>query len=176
MQEMTQDTWQRLGSSIVWEKTLVLPLVEHERPHALRELLVWHATHTFPTIPARCPFVVTGLQTCIELLTSPDEVLDFLTRRIRPLVRHWQNEFPESGLIFTMNCAGSQWDTDSRGYPRWKLTPHRVLPIGQGLWNGAADQAMRIIAALPSEVAPTKKTAKTTATTSFGGLYVRRLS
>ena len=172
MQEISLDVWKRQGCSLIWEKDMLLPLVARERPHALREILLWQRSG-FPTILARQTIVVTGLQTCLEVATTPDDAEAFLRSYIQPLIRRWQDDFPESGLVFSLTCEPSHWSFDAHEYGILTLHPNRRIAIVASIWNGAANQANKLVM---TRQAPAMSGKLGKVEQIFGGIYVRRLS
>ncbi len=170
MNEITNDVWQRSGCSLLWEKELLLPLLNEKRPYALHEALRWK-TVGFPAIPARQPVVVAGLQTCLELQSAAKEAEDFLRQIIQPFIRRWQEDYPESGLIFGMNNGSPQWKTDADDRAALVTLSGLTIAVTAGLWNGASRDANRIILTRTLSGNKSGKSERI-----FGGIYVRRLS
>lgn len=173
MNDIETDVWKRQGCSLVWEPSVLKTLMQAEQPHPLREVLLWLQTG-FPSIPAHKPVFVAGLQTCLELLApSPHDAETFLRQMIQPLIRHWQDDFPESGLIFGLNCDPNQWSFDASDCAILRLRPNLNIAVTAALWNGAARDAHRIMYDTTSTASRGKPGR---AVAVFGGLYVRRLS
>jgi hypothetical protein len=142
MQEMTSQTWQRSGSSIVWSPELLGPLVTGGEAVPLHTVLAW-MKRGFPQAPPgdRQTVLVGGLQTVLETATAPASAYEWLRQNILPLVRAFQVQWDHAGLVFGMDGPDKLFcfnEADDLVYfGRGKDRSDKVK-LTLGIWNGAA--------------------------------------
>jgi hypothetical protein len=175
MNELTISSWQRQGSSLVWDPALLTPLLQQQGPLSLRQVLLW----TQQGFPSASPvsgrtILVAGLQTCLEVL-SASEVSIFLHTFIQPLVRRWQDTWPNRALVFGLSCSWNQWRTDPDEYAYFLVRQNHEIDVTHALWGGAAPGASKIMVSSDQSTGSLSNSGKSHGP-RVGGLYVRRVS
>jgi hypothetical protein len=165
MREMSSSAWQRRGSSVVYSRLMLGPLIAVGCLVSLREVLSW--LRKWPDEPPGNvhTVLVGGLETCLEVL-PPAETEGFLQRRIRPLILEFQSRWDQRGLVFGFGCPSQRFRVDVQENVLFSHPGGGVVRLSSGLWNGAARQDIyRLFTKDPStnQLAP-------------GGFHVRRLS
>jgi hypothetical protein len=90
MESISNNVWQRRGSSVIFDKTSLGPFIKEGAVVSLRQALSWaHGIPANPPVPGRT-IVISGLETIIETM-EPPEAEDFPIRRARPLLINLQN-------------------------------------------------------------------------------------
>ena len=106
MKDMTSRAWQRVGSGIVWSPDLLGPLVLAGEAVPLRVAVGWTRSG-FPESPpgGGSTVLVGGLQTVLESFPSrdTDAAFTWLRLNIKPLIREFQSQWGNVGLIFAMD-------------------------------------------------------------------------
>lgn len=175
MNELTTSVWQRQGCSLVWDQKLLTPVLQQQGPLSLRQVLLW-AQQGFPATPpvSGRMILIAGLQTCLEVL-SASEASIFLRTCIQPLVRRWQDVWPERALVFGLSCIWSQWRTDRDEYAYLRVREGHEIDVTHALWGGAAPEACKIMVSSDQSIGSIGSSGKSHAP-HVGGLYVRRVS
>src|SRR5690242_394101 len=91
--------WQRRGTSIVFDKTMLGPLLASGVLISLREALSW--LHEWPVsspVSSRS-VLVAGLDTVLDVLPK-DEAEHFVRERVRRLIAEFQDRWVDHALIF----------------------------------------------------------------------------
>lgn len=99
MREMSSSAWLRRGSSVVFDKHSLGPLIAAGSLVSLCQALAWSKVW-----PARPPggsntVLVGGLETLLEVLDPPDAEA-FLRKRVKPLILEFQYRWDQCGLVF----------------------------------------------------------------------------
>ena len=175
MNELTASSWQRQGSSLVWDPKLLTPLLQQQGPLSLRQILLW-AQEGFPSASSVSgqTILVAGLQTCLEVL-SASEVSFFLHTFIQPLVQRWQDMWPNRALVFGLSCSWNQWRTDPEEYAYLRVRQDHEIGLTHALWGGAAPEASKIMVSSDQPTGSMSNSGKPHGP-HVGGLYVRRVS
>lgn len=169
MQDMTSQTWQRMGNSIVWSPELLGPLILGGEALPLRTVLGW-MKHGFPDTPpgGGKTVLVGGLQAALEsfLPHEPESAFRWLRHNIMPLVRECQRHWDAKGLIFAMDGPDKLFnfnEADELVYFGRDKERSKQIKLTLGLWNGAATgkDVFRLLVENTKEV---------------GGYYVKRVS
>lgn len=165
MLDMSSSTWQRRGSSVVYNRHMLGPLIAADCLVSLREALGW--LRQWPDEPPGNGHtaLVGGLETCLEVL-SPAAAEDFLRRQVRPLILEFQSRWDQRGLVFGFGCPSQRFRLDAREEVLFSHPQGGVVRLSSSLWNGAAKQDLyRLLTKDP-----------TTNQSMPGGFYVRHLS
>ncbi|OCQ93482.1 hypothetical protein BCD64_00875 [Nostoc sp. MBR 210] len=138
MHKMSSSAWQRRGSSIVFHRDLLVPLIESGAMVSLREALSW--ANNWPLEPPNGSntVLIVGLETCLEVMV-PSEAEIFLRRTIRPFLLESRNHWDRCGLIFGFGCSEKRFCIDPQEsilFVYLDGTTH--IRLSEGLWNGAA--------------------------------------
>jgi hypothetical protein len=167
VEEMTSDSWQRSGTSVIWSPELLKPLVMRGDALSLREPMVWLESG-FPDEPPVTgqTVLIGGLQTVLETAETPDAAFRWLRERILPLVRKFQDHWPGVGVVFGMDGPKTLFSLnesdDLIDFGRARDRGQRIK-LSLGIWNGAATGSGAY-----QLVIPDKK--------EVGGYHVRRVS
>ena len=165
MLEMSSSAWQRRGSSVVYNRHMLGPLIVAVCLVSLREALGW--LRKWPDEPQGNghTVLVGGLETFLEVLSSA-EAENFLRRRVKPLIQEFQSRWDQRGLVFGFGCSSRRFRVDAQEDVLFSRPEGSAVHLSSGLWNGAAKQDMyQLFTRDPatSQLVP-------------GGFHVRRLS
>lgn len=154
--------WRRRGSSLVWDKYLLGSLLGQSTPLPLREVMQYVDGEIPSSPPSQGPILVSGLQTCLEVL-DPRTAFSFLRQRVQRLVRLAQDQWPGHALVFCMTCTWEHWKIDVNDYAFLKNRSGHDISVTYGLWNGVASEAQRLVVERDGRI-------------TYGGFYVSRFS
>jgi hypothetical protein len=141
MREMSSSAWQRRGSSIVFHRNLLVPLIEAGAMVSLHEALSWLTN--WPTDPPKGgkTVLIAGLETCLEVMVPP-EAENFLRRTIRPLLIECRSRWDQCGLIFGFGCSEKRFCVDPQDNILFLSLDGSTIRLSEGLWNGAANDEL----------------------------------
>ena len=148
---MQATTWKRKGSSIIWSRDLLGPLITDGSAVPLRTALSWMADGFPVDTPGGAGTVlVGGLQTVLETAGSAEEAYDWLRTNIMPLLRAAQAHWPLVGFVFGMTGPRGLFhlnEGDDLVYFGRFNDRSENTRITLGIWNGAAtgEGAYRLI-------------------------------
>lgn len=99
MRDMSSSAWLRRGSSIVFDRHTLGPLIGGKTLVSLREALGW--MNGWPTDPPGNgqTVLVCGIETFLDVM-DPAEVREFLKDRVNPFVQEFQARWDQRGLVF----------------------------------------------------------------------------
>lgn len=147
MMEITGSSWQRRGSSLVWDPVLLAPLLRNNSLIPLHQALAW-LHQPLPVDPPTAggkSITVVGLQPVLESL-EPVQSFNFLRQRLQRLVLRVQDAYGGGvGLVFTLGCTWKQWRVDASEKAYLTLRPYKEMEITPALWNGVASEAQMIM-------------------------------
>jgi hypothetical protein len=138
MREMSSTGWQRRGSSVIFDRDTLAPLIDNKNIISLRTALGW-----MQQWPDKPPFtgtacLVCGLETVIDLL-EPGDAEQFLRTRIRPLIQEFQAKWDQLGLIFGFSSSlHSFHETTADEDVVWKRHDQSKIHLSRYLWNGSS--------------------------------------
>ncbi len=140
------DAWKRQGSTILFNTEEIQKLLNANAMISLRTFLSWDKN-----IPENAPVsgqtvLICGLETVLDTL-SENEAQDFLSRKIKPLVKKLQNEWTNTGLVFGFS-QGAQVFKETNGLEEEVLflrKDNTQVRISEWLWGGTAAQNMHRI-------------------------------
>ena len=137
MREMSSSAWRRRGSSIVFHRDLLVPLIEAGAMVSLREALSW--VKNWPPEPPTGgnTILIAGLETCLEVMV-PVEAEDFLRRTIRPFLLECRSRWDQCGLIFGFGCSEKRFCVDPQENILFVHLDGTKIRLSEGVWNGAA--------------------------------------
>lgn len=138
MREMSSTGWLRRGSSIVFDKQSLGPLISHGSLVPLRQALEW--MKDWPTDPpsGSRTVLVSGLEAFLEVL-SLGEAESFLRERIKPFILAMQEHWDQVGLVFGFGTSARAFEMTTmeeeivflrRGGERVRLS--------QFMWDGSS--------------------------------------
>lgn len=134
---MSSSAWQRRGSSIVFHRNLLVPLIEAGAMVSLHEALSW--VRNWPPAPPNGgnTVLIVGLETCLEVMV-PQEAEDFLRRTIRPFLLECRSHWDQCGLIFGFGCSEKKFCVDPQESILFVHVDGTEIRLSEGVWNGAA--------------------------------------
>lgn len=99
MRDMSSSAWLRRGSSIVFDRFTLGPLIGGGALVSMREALRW--MNAWPVEPPGNgqTVLVVGLETLLDVL-DPLAAMDFLKKRLNPFVQEFQARWDQRGLVF----------------------------------------------------------------------------
>jgi hypothetical protein len=138
MREMSSTAWLRRGSSIVFDKQSLGPLISDGSLVSLHQALEW--IKTWPTNPpsGTRTVLVSGLEAFLEVLSS-GEAESFLRGRIKPFILAMQEHWDQVGLVFGFGTSAHSFAVTNmeeeivflrRGGERVRLS--------QFMWDGSS--------------------------------------
>ena len=165
MREMSATTWRRRGSSVVFDKHLLGPLIDGGCLVSLRAALGWLSEWPGQPPGDGDTVLVGGLETCLELM-PPAEGEEFLRQRVKSLIQEFQSRWDQRGLVFGFGCSPKRFRLDAYENVLFTIPGGGEVRLSAGLWNGAAQQDMYQL--LVTDAGTNQQV--------VGGYYVRRLS
>jgi hypothetical protein len=112
METISNTVWQRKGSCVVFDQFSLGPFIAGDNIISLREALGWMiGIPSVPPVSGRT-ILVAGLETMVETLPD-EEVNDFLTRRIRPLLIELQNRWTDCAVVFGFSAHEKAFEETS---------------------------------------------------------------
>ena len=135
--------WLTRGSSVIFDKVMLGPLLSAGALLSLREALSWLSAWPAEPPAGSRTVLVGGLDTVLEVL-SPDDAADFVRQCIRPLISEFQNNWTECGLVFGLNTPAQRIEE----HPVTEMVyfvnrDGEKICLSTELWNGSAVTDMR---------------------------------
>ncbi|MCF8075902.1 MAG: hypothetical protein K9K63_11490 [Desulfotignum sp.] len=143
MESIATTVWQRRGSSVIFDKECLKPLISGGAVVSLRQALTWR-----DSLPASLPvpgrtILVSGLETVIETM-APQDAEEFMSRRIRPLLKHLQNYWTECGVVFGFTSHRKSFEeTALEEEVLFRRRDRKQIRLSEGLWDGSASINMK---------------------------------
>lgn len=135
--------WLTRGSSIIFDKTMLGPVLAEQALVPLRQVLNWLSAWPSSTPNGGRTVLVGGLDTILEVL-SQREAEDFVRQRVRPLIAEFQNRWTECGLVFGLNAEPERLIEDPVSeMVNFKRRDDIQICLSTELWNGSAATDMR---------------------------------
>jgi len=142
MRELSSTSWKRRGSSVIFDKDLLSPLITGGCLVSLREALGWIGHWPADPPGSGESVLVGGLETCLQVLGA-DEGEQFLRRRIKTFIQEFQYHWEGRGLVFGFATAPSQFRITQPGEEVMFTIPGGAeVRLSYGLWNGTATADM----------------------------------
>ena len=138
MKELSTSSWQRQGSTILFDPEALSLLLRAGCLISLRQFLTWE--QQWPPIPPGNgqTVLVAGLEAYLELL-PPEKTEYFLRFKIRRLIEDFQYEWQRCGLVFGFTRPASVFKVLSTNEEMvYMLTGGKHIRLAHGLWNGGA--------------------------------------
>lgn len=138
MREMSSSAWLRRGSSIVFDKHSLGPLITDGCLVSLREALSWMKSWPAQPPDDRQTVLVGGLETCLEVF-SPEDAEAFLRNRIKPFVLEFQSRWDQRGLVFGFGTPEKSFEvTASQEEVLFLRRDRKRVRLSYSLWDGSA--------------------------------------
>lgn len=135
--------WLTRGSSVIFDKVMLGPVLADGSLVPLRQVLGWLSAWPSATPNGGRTVLVGGLDTVLEVL-PPREAEDFMRQRIRPLISEFQNRWTECGLVFGLNAEPERLIEDPVSeMVNFKRRDDVQICLSTELWNGSAVTDMR---------------------------------
>jgi len=145
MDEISNDIWQRRGSSVIFDQKSLAPFITDGAVISLRQALSWtKCLPAKPPVPGRT-ILISGLETIIET-QEPRETEVFLTHRIRPLLSHLQDQWTECGVVLGFTSHPKTFEeTSLEEEVLFRRRDRKKVRLSDGLWDGSATVNMKRI-------------------------------
>lgn len=138
MRDMSSSAWLRRGSSIVFDKQSLGPLITDGCLVSLREALSWVKSWPEDQPDDRHTVLVGGLETCLEVL-SPEDAEAFLRTRIKPFVLEFQSRWDQRGLVFGFGTSEKSFEiTATHEEVLFLRRDRKQVRLSYSLWDGSA--------------------------------------
>jgi len=145
MDKISNDIWQRRGSSVIFDQKSLAPFITDGAVISLRQALSWTKC-----LPAKPPvsgrtILISGLETIIET-QEPKETEVFLTHRIRPLLSRLQDHWTECGVVLGFTSHPKTFEeTALEEEVLFRRRDRKKVRLSDGLWDGSAMVNMKRI-------------------------------
>lgn len=139
MRYMSADTWLRKGSSVIFDRESLGPLITGGSLVSLREALGW--MNAWPSQPpgGGNTVLISGLETCLEAFADPQDAQAFLRNRVKPLIRRFQEEWPQCGLVFGFGKSDKSFEVTSLDEEvRFKRNDGQKVRLSFAMWDGSS--------------------------------------
>ncbi len=138
MNEISSSAWQRKGSSVVFDRASLGPLISGGTLVSLRQALGWMAEWpSQPPVPGKT-ILVSGLETIVEVM-EPVEAETFLRSRMRPLIQEFQGRWDQYGLVFGFSGHERAFDvTTVDEEVLFRRRDRKTVRLSEALWDGSA--------------------------------------
>ena len=138
MREMSSTAWLRRGSSIVFDRLTLGPLIGRGALVSLREALRW--MNSWPSQPpgSNPTVLVCGIETFLDVM-EPFEAQDFLKNRVKPFVQEFQARWDQRGLVFGFGTHERSFElTVSDEQVLFIRRDGERVRLSYSLWDGSA--------------------------------------
>ena len=138
MRDMSSSAWLRRGSSIVFDRFTLGPLISGGVLVSMREALRW--INAWPAEPpGNCQTVlVCGIETFLDVM-EPAEAQNFLKSRVNPFVQEFQARWDQRGLVFGFGTHERSFElTASDEEVLFIRRDHQRVRLSYSLWDGSA--------------------------------------
>ena len=113
-------------------------LIERDWLISLRHVLSW--LEAWPSEPpgGRETVLVSGLQTCLDVLSLEDAEA-FLRSRVTPLILEFQSRWDQRGLVFGFSAPAKSFEvTAADEEVLYRRRDRQKVRLSYALWNGSA--------------------------------------
>lgn len=138
MREMSSTAWLRRGSSIVFDRLTLGPLIGGGALVSMREALRW--MNPWPSQPPGSgpTVLVCGIETFLDVM-EPAEAQDFLKNRVKPFVQEFQARWDQRGLVFGFGTHERSFElTVSDEEVLFIRRDGERVRLSYSLWDGSA--------------------------------------
>lgn len=146
MRDMSSSAWLRRGSSIVFDRVTLGPLIGEGALVSMREALRWmRAWPAEPPDNVRT-VLVCGIETFLDIM-EPTEAQNFLKSRVKPFVEEFQARWDQRGLVFGFGTHERAFEvTASDEEVLFIRRDGERVRLSYSLWDGSATMnVMRLI-------------------------------
>lgn len=142
MRDMSSSAWLRRGSSIVFDRPTLGPLIGGGVLVSMREALSWMKAWPVEP-PGNGPTVlVCGIETFLEVMGSA-EAENFLKSRVKPFVQEFQARWDQRGLVFGFGTHEKSFElTASAEEVQFIRRDGERVRFSYSLWDGSATMNM----------------------------------
>ena len=138
MRDMSSSAWLRRGSSIVFDRYALGPLISGGALVSLREALGW--MQAWPSEPPGTSqtVLVCGIETFLDVL-EPAKAEEFLKNRVNPFVQEFQARWDQRGLVFGFGTHERSFEV--KAFDEEVLFVRRDgerVRLAYSLWDGSA--------------------------------------
>jgi len=138
MRDMSSSAWLRRGSSIVFDRLTLGPLIGGGALVSMREALRW--MNAWPVEPPGNgqTVLVCGIETFLDVM-EPAEAQNFLKSRIKPFVQEFQTRWDQRGLVFGFGTHERSFElTASDEEVLFIRRDGERVRLSYSLWDGSA--------------------------------------
>ena len=138
MRDMSSSAWLRRGSSIVFDRVTLGPLIGGGALVSMREALGW--INAWPAEPpgGGSTVLVFGIETFLDVLERA-EAQEFLKNRVKPFVQEFQARWDQRGLVFGFGSHERSFDlTASDEEVLFVRRDGERIRLSYPLWDGSA--------------------------------------
>jgi hypothetical protein len=142
MWNMSSSAWLRRGSSLVFDRATLGPLIGGGVLVSMKESLSW--MNAWPVEPpGNGPTVlVCGIETFLEVM-RPVEAENFLKSRVKPFVQEFQARWDQRGLVFGLGSHERSFElTASDEEVLFIRRDSERVRLSHSLWDGSATMNM----------------------------------
>lgn len=138
MLDMSSSAWLRRGSSIVFDKNTLGPLIASGALVSLRRAFGWiRAWPADPPVSGQT-VLIGGIETLLEVL-DPAKVQGFLKNRINPFIQEFQARWDQQGLVFGFGTHERSFRvTASEEEVLFVRRDGEQVRLSHSLWDGSA--------------------------------------
>ena len=138
MRDMSSSAWLRRGSSIVFDRFTLGPLICGGVLVSMREALRW--MNAWPAQPPgnSQTVLVCGIETFLDVM-EPADAQNFLKSRINPFVQEFQARWDQRGLVFGFGTHERSFEvTPSDEEVLFVRRDGERVRLSYSLWDGSA--------------------------------------
>ncbi|MEI7636724.1 MAG: hypothetical protein WCJ37_05420 [Syntrophus sp. (in: bacteria)] len=142
MQDMSSSSWQRRGSSIVFNRDILGPLIGSGALVSLREALGW--MNAWPVEPPGRgqTVLVGGIETLLDVL-EPGKAQEYLINIVNPFVQEFQAQWDQRGLVFGFGAHERSFEVTASDEEILYIRRNgERVRLSHSLWNGSATMNM----------------------------------
>ncbi|MBI4330983.1 MAG: hypothetical protein HY673_06865 [Chloroflexi bacterium] len=138
MRDMSSSAWLRRGSSIVFDRYTLGPLISSGDLVSVREALGWMTSWPAEPPGRRQTVLVGGIETYLDVLES-SEAHEFLKNRVKPFIQEFQARWDQRGLVFGFGTQESSFEvTASEEEVLFIRRDGERVRLSFSLWDGSA--------------------------------------
>jgi len=135
---MSSSAWLRRGSSIVFDRYTLGPLISGGALVSLREALGWMMSWPAEPPGGRQTVLIGGIETYLDVLES-SEAHEFLKNRVKPFIQEFQARWDQRGLVFGFGTQESSFEvTASDEEVLFVRRDGKRVRLSFSLWDGSA--------------------------------------